>query len=71
MCCCMPTGQGRDLLITEAIVRSARSARIVTAAGHVLKLILLSKAGELLRAILWAIVTHHGHWKSMSSNYRL
>ena len=44
---------------------------VVRAAGHMLKLILLSEAEELLRAILRAVVTHRGHWKSMSSKYRL
>ena len=35
---------------------------VVRAAGHMLKSILLNEAGELLRAILWAIVTHC-HWE--------
>ena len=40
---------------------------VVMAAGHVLKLVLLSEAEELLRAKLWASVTHNGCWKCMSS----
>ena len=77
----MPTGRGRDQLISGAVLdgphctlSQAIGLGVVRAAGHVLKLILLSEAGELsrvMRAILWAIVTHDGHWKSMSSKHRL